>query len=87
VVFGTDGQLIAALREVADAHGVTPAQIALARVIRHPAVVAMPGASSVAQRTCCFMIVARKGQILPLSGHDHGMYPLCLKLRFRHNGI
>ena len=41
--------LIAALREVADAHGATPAQIALAWVIRHPAVVAIPGASSVEQ--------------------------------------
>ena len=41
--------LIATLREVADAHAVTPAQIALAWVIRHPAVVAIPGASSVEQ--------------------------------------
>ena len=41
--------LIAALREVADAHGATPAQIALAWVIRSPAVVAIPGASSVEQ--------------------------------------
>ncbi len=41
--------LIAALREVADAHGATPAQIALAWVIRHPNVVAIPGASSVEQ--------------------------------------
>jgi aryl-alcohol dehydrogenase-like predicted oxidoreductase len=43
------GDLIAVLREVADAHSVTPAQIALAWVIRHPAVVAIPGASSVQQ--------------------------------------
>jgi aryl-alcohol dehydrogenase-like predicted oxidoreductase len=43
------GDLIAALREVADAHGATPAQIALAWVIRRPAVVAIPGASSVEQ--------------------------------------
>ncbi len=41
--------LIAALREVADAHSATPAQIALAWVIRHPAVTAIPGASSVEQ--------------------------------------
>jgi aryl-alcohol dehydrogenase-like predicted oxidoreductase len=41
--------LIAALREVADAHSVTPAQIALAWVIHHPNVVAIPGASSIAQ--------------------------------------
>jgi len=43
------GDLIATLREVADAHAATPAQIALAWVIRHPAVVAIPGASSVGQ--------------------------------------
>jgi aryl-alcohol dehydrogenase-like predicted oxidoreductase len=43
------GELITALREVGDAHSATPAQIALAWVIRHPAVVAIPGASSVAQ--------------------------------------
>jgi len=41
--------LIATLREVADAHSATPAQIALAWVIRRPAVVAIPGASSVGQ--------------------------------------
>jgi len=41
--------LIAVLREVADAHQATPAQIALAWVIRHPAVTAIPGASSVEQ--------------------------------------
>src|SRR6516162_534105 len=43
------GDLIATLREVADAHGATPAQIALAWVIHNPAVVAIPGASSVGQ--------------------------------------
>jgi aryl-alcohol dehydrogenase-like predicted oxidoreductase len=43
------GDLIATLREVADAHAATPAQIALAWVIHHPAVVAIPGASSVSQ--------------------------------------
>jgi aryl-alcohol dehydrogenase-like predicted oxidoreductase len=43
------GDLIATLREVADAHAATPAQIALAWVIRHPAVAAIPGASSVGQ--------------------------------------
>jgi aryl-alcohol dehydrogenase-like predicted oxidoreductase len=41
--------LIAALREVADAHAATPAQIALAWAIRRPGVVAIPGASSVGQ--------------------------------------
>ncbi len=43
------GDLITALREVADAHSATPAQIALAWVIHRPAVVAIPGASSVQQ--------------------------------------
>jgi aryl-alcohol dehydrogenase-like predicted oxidoreductase len=41
--------LLSILREVADAHSATSAQIALAWVIRHPAVTAIPGASSVAQ--------------------------------------
>ena len=43
------GDLIATLREVADAHAATPAQIALAWVIHPPAVVAIPGASNVGQ--------------------------------------
>src|SRR5580693_3850260 len=43
------GDLIATLREVADAHSATPAQIALAWAIHRPAVVAIPGASSVEQ--------------------------------------
>ncbi len=42
-------ELIGVLREVADAHQATAAQIALAWVIRHPAVAAIPGASSVEQ--------------------------------------
>jgi aryl-alcohol dehydrogenase-like predicted oxidoreductase len=41
--------LIAVLREVADAHSASPAQIALAWVIHHPAVAAIPGASSIEQ--------------------------------------
>jgi aryl-alcohol dehydrogenase-like predicted oxidoreductase len=43
------GDLIATLREVAQAHSATPAQVALAWVIHHPAVAAIPGASSVEQ--------------------------------------
>ena len=43
------GELIGTLREVADAHGATPAQIALAWVIHRPCVAAIPGASSVEQ--------------------------------------
>ena len=41
--------LIEALREIAKAHDATPAQVALAWLIRKPNVVAIPGASSVAQ--------------------------------------
>jgi aryl-alcohol dehydrogenase-like predicted oxidoreductase len=41
--------LLTALREIASAHDATPAQVALAWVIRRPNVVAIPGASSVAQ--------------------------------------
>ena len=41
--------LIGVLREVAAAHDATPAQIALAWVLHHPSVVAIPGAASVAQ--------------------------------------
>src|SRR5712671_1537364 len=42
-------ELIGVLRGVAEAHGTTPAQIALAWAIRSPAVTAIPGASSVEQ--------------------------------------
>jgi aryl-alcohol dehydrogenase-like predicted oxidoreductase len=41
--------LIDALREVAAAHEATPAQVALAWLVRRPQVVVIPGASSVAQ--------------------------------------
>lgn len=41
--------LLAALREIARHHAATPAQVALAWVIRRPNVVAIPGASSVGQ--------------------------------------
>lgn len=41
--------LFGALRDVAAAHSATPAQIALAWVIRHPAVAAIPGVSGVEQ--------------------------------------
>jgi aryl-alcohol dehydrogenase-like predicted oxidoreductase len=43
------GPLIDAVRAVAAAHGATPAQVALAWLIRRPHVVVIPGASSVAQ--------------------------------------
>ena len=43
------GPLVDALREIASKHGATPAQVALAWLIRQPNVVAIPGASSVRQ--------------------------------------
>ncbi len=46
---GRAAGLISALREVADAHSATVAQAALAWVIHHPAVTAIPGAANVAQ--------------------------------------
>jgi len=42
-------ELIGVLREVAAAHDASPAQVALAWVIQHPAVAAIPGASSIGQ--------------------------------------
>jgi diketogulonate reductase-like aldo/keto reductase len=44
---GQGGRLLkhAALRNVADAHGVTPAQVALAWAVRHPHVMAIPKAT------------------------------------------
>ena len=41
--------LLDTLRAVADAHAATPAQVALAWVIRDPAVTAIPGAATVEQ--------------------------------------
>ena len=41
--------VLQALRELARAHRATPAQVALAWVVHHPNVVAIPGATSVAQ--------------------------------------
>jgi aryl-alcohol dehydrogenase-like predicted oxidoreductase len=41
--------LIGALREIAKTHDATPAQVALAWLIRRPNVVVIPGASSVEQ--------------------------------------
>lgn len=41
--------LFETLREIGDAHGATPAQVALAWAIRSPNVIAIPGASSVEQ--------------------------------------
>ena len=42
-------ELLGVLREVAAAHDASPAQVALAWAIQHPAVAAIPGASSLGQ--------------------------------------
>lgn len=41
--------VLATVREIAGKHGATPAQIALAWLVHHPGVVAIPGAKSMAQ--------------------------------------
>jgi aryl-alcohol dehydrogenase-like predicted oxidoreductase len=43
------GLLLSALRDIAKSHDATPAQVSLAWLIRRPNVIAIPGASSVAQ--------------------------------------
>lgn len=43
------GTLLAAVREIATAHGATPAQVALAWVIAHPNTAAIPGARTLEQ--------------------------------------
>ena len=43
------GLLLSALRDIAKAHDATPAQVSLAWLVRRPNVIAIPGASSVAQ--------------------------------------
>lgn len=43
------GHLLGVLRSIASAHDATPAQVSLAWLIRKPNVIAIPGASSVAQ--------------------------------------
>ncbi|HEX7160387.1 MAG TPA: aldo/keto reductase [Trebonia sp.] len=48
-IFAQTEKLMEVQREVAAAHSATPAQIALAWAIKHPAVTAIPGASSVEQ--------------------------------------
>src|SRR5580658_5456360 len=71
--------LIDALREVADAHGATPAQVALAWAIRSPAVVAIPGASSVEQlesNVAAASIELTDDQVQALSAAVDGFRPV-----------
>lgn len=73
------GELLATLREVADAHSATPAQVALAWTIRHPNVVAIPGASSVEQvesNAAAAEIELTDDQVAALSGAAQRFEPV-----------
>jgi aryl-alcohol dehydrogenase-like predicted oxidoreductase len=48
-MFDRAAPLFRSLREIAEAHDAAPAQVALAWAVRHPNVVAIPGASSLEQ--------------------------------------
>ena len=58
--------VIGALREVAATHDATPAQVALAWLVHHPNVVAIPGAKSVSQleenAAAADLTLARRGR-------------------------
>ena len=72
-------ELLTVLREVAAAHSATPAQIALAWVIRHPAVAAIPGASSVEQlehNAAAAEIDLTDGQYQDLAGASDRFQPV-----------
>lgn len=71
--------LLAALREVADAHDVTSSQIALAYLLHDPAVVAIPGASSeeqVEKNAAAGDIVLADDEFAELARAAHGFVPL-----------
>src|SRR6516162_8442799 len=73
------GELLGVLGEVAAAHSATPAQIALAWVIRHPAVAAIPGASSVEQlehNVAAAEIDLTDGQYQDLAGASDRFQPV-----------
>src|SRR6516164_7781722 len=72
-------ELLTVLRDVAAAHSATPAQIALAWVIRHPAVAAIPGASSVEQiehNAAAAEIDLTDGQYQDLAGASDRFQPV-----------
>ena len=73
------GELLGVLGEVAAAHSATEAQIALAWVIRHPAVAAIPGASSVEQlehNAAAAEIDLTDGQYQDLAGASDRFQPV-----------
>ena len=70
--------LMGTLREVAATHRMTPAQVALAWAIRSPAVVAIPGASSVAQleaNVAAAQLALRPDEIAALSAAAEASRP------------
>jgi aryl-alcohol dehydrogenase-like predicted oxidoreductase len=63
--------LVAAIAEVAARHGATPAQVALAWVIRHPNTIAIPGARTIAQleeNAAAADLVLADGELARLAG-------------------
>jgi aryl-alcohol dehydrogenase-like predicted oxidoreductase len=73
------GALIGVLRDVADAHDATPAQIALAWVVHHPHVVAIPGASSLEQlehNVAAAQIVLRDDEFAALTAAAQAYEPV-----------
>lgn len=71
--------LLQVLREVAATHGVTPAQVALAWLIHQPNVVAIPGASSVAQveaNAAAADIDLADDEVAELTTHARAFQPL-----------
>ncbi|RCV47826.1 aldo/keto reductase [Marinitenerispora sediminis] len=71
--------LLDTLREVADAHDAEPSQIALAWAIRHPSVVAIPGAASVEQlesNVAAADIKLTDGEYAALSDASHRFTPV-----------
>lgn len=71
--------LLDALREVAAAHAVTPAQVALAWLLHQPNVVAIPGASSVAQveaNAAAADIVLADDEVAELTAQARAFQPL-----------
>jgi aryl-alcohol dehydrogenase-like predicted oxidoreductase len=73
------GPLLGVLRDVAAAHDATPAQIALAWVVHHPHVVAIPGASSVAQleqNAAAADLVLRDDEVTALTAAAQAYQPI-----------
>jgi aryl-alcohol dehydrogenase-like predicted oxidoreductase len=73
------GPMIDLVRRIADAHGATPAQVALAWLISHPNVAVIPGASSVEQlrrNVEAADLDLKDGEIEELSAESDAFEPL-----------